>query len=42
MKCQQCLCLLKLNNSAVDFAGVVVLRVNLDEFNEFMLGSAIR
>jgi hypothetical protein len=31
----------KINNSAVDFAGVVVLRINLKEFNEFMLSSEI-
>ncbi len=31
----------KIGNSSVDFAGVVVLRVNLEEFNKFMLGSGI-
>lgn len=31
----------KIKNSSVDFAGVVVLRVNLKEFNEFMLSSEI-
>ncbi len=31
----------KIENSSVDFAGVVVLRVNLEEFNKFMLGSQI-
>jgi hypothetical protein len=31
----------KIHNSAEDFAGVVVLRVNLEEFNKFMLDSEI-
>jgi hypothetical protein len=31
----------KIKNSTVDFAGVVVLRVNLEEFNKFMLDSKI-
>ncbi|MDP6924671.1 MAG: cache domain-containing protein [Candidatus Scalindua sp.] len=31
----------KIKNSAVDFAGVVVLRINMEEFNEFMHGSEI-
>lgn len=31
----------KIKNSTVDFAGVVTLRVNLEEFNKFMIDSGI-
>ena len=31
----------KIKNSAVDFAGVVVLRINMEEFNKLMRGSEI-
>ena len=31
----------KIKSSAVDFAGVVVLRINMEEFNTLMLGSEI-